>query len=116
MRENLVDQVWGSAKPAKPNEPARVLANEYAGKSYQDKLHELRKEIDKKKSAGIVVSMLDEVAWLFNLRGNDIPYNPVFFSYATVTPNSATLYIDESKLNDQAKAHLAGVTLSLIHI
>lgn len=111
VRENLVDQVWGSAKPAKPNEPARVLSNDYAGKSYQDKLHDLRKEIEKKKSAGIVVSMLDEVAWLFNLRGNDIPYNPVFFSYATVTSNSATLYVDESKLNDQAKAHLAGVTI-----
>lgn len=55
--------------------------------------------------------MLDEVAWLFNLRGNDIPYNPVFFSYAVITPQEATLYIDESKLTQQSRAQLGGVTI-----
>ncbi|EQK97953.1 X-Prolyl aminopeptidase [Ophiocordyceps sinensis CO18] len=51
--------------------------------------------------------MLDEVAWLFNLRGSDIPYNPVFFSYATITPRAATLYTDVSKLSETCKSHLA---------
>lgn len=68
--------------------------------------------------------MLDEIAWLFNLRGNEfvpgkrrriigdtdgiysIPYNPVFFSYATVTPSTATLYIDSSKVSSDVKSHL----------
>lgn len=111
LAENLVDRVWGKEKPAPPNEPVRVLGLEYAGKKFQEKIEELRKELDKKKAAAFVVSMLDEVAWLFNLRGNDIPYNPVFFSYAVVTPTSTTLYIDESKLPDNAKAHLAGIEL-----
>jgi len=111
IAENLVDQVWGKDKPARPNEPVRVLSLEYAGKRYQDKIEELRKELDKKKAAGFVVSMLDEVAWLFNLRGNDIPYNPVFFSYAVVTPTTVTLYVDESKLENNAKAHLMGVSI-----
>ncbi|KAK3062028.1 hypothetical protein LTR53_019552, partial [Teratosphaeriaceae sp. CCFEE 6253] len=84
---------------------------EYAGKRYQDKVEELRKELDKKKAAGFVVSMLDEIAWLFNLRGSDIPYNPVFFSYAVVTPTTVTLYIDETKLSKSAKSHLEGVTI-----
>lgn len=109
VAENLIDKVWAKEKPARPNEPVRVLGLEYAGKKYQEKIEELRKELDKKKAAGFVVSMLDEVAWLFNLRGNDIPYNPVFFSYAVVTPTTTTLYIDESKLPDDAKAHLSGV-------
>ncbi|KAI5365506.1 putative creatinase, peptidase M24, peptidase M24B, X-Pro dipeptidase/aminopeptidase P [Septoria linicola] len=109
IAENLVDKVWGKDKPARPNEPVRVLEMEYAGKKFQEKIEELRKELDKKKAAGFVVSMLDEIAWLFNLRGNDIPYNPVFFSYAVVTPTSTTLYIDESKLPDNAKSHLSGV-------
>lgn len=111
VAENLVDKVWGKDKPARPNEPVRVLGMEYVGKRFQDKIEDLRKELDKKKATGFVVSMLDEVAWLFNLRGNDIPYNPVFFSYAVVTPTTATLYIDESKLPDNAKAHLTGVTV-----
>jgi Xaa-Pro aminopeptidase len=50
--------------------------------------------------------MLDEIAWLFNLRGNDIPYNPVFFSYAIVTPDEATLYVDSSKLSSECQAFL----------
>jgi Xaa-Pro aminopeptidase len=71
----------------------------------------LRKELDKKKSAAMVISMLDEIAWLFNLRGSDIPYNPVFFSYAVVTPDDVTLYVDESKLGDEIKEHLNEVKI-----
>lgn len=106
LNENLVDAVWGSQRPARPNEPVKELSRGFAGKSIKNKLEDLRKELDKKQSAGFVVSMLDEVAWLFNLRGNDIPYNPVFFSYATVTPKKATLYINSSKLSSEVKTHL----------
>jgi len=109
--ENLVDKVWGAERPARPNEPVKVHGREFAGKAFEDKIEELRKELDKKKAAGFVVSMLDEIAWLFNLRGNDIPYNPVFFSYAVITPSTVTLYIDESKLPKDAKSHLSGVTI-----
>lgn len=111
VKENLVDSVWGQDKPARPNEKANVLSMEYAGKKFTEKIEDLKKELDKKKSAGFVVSMLDEVAWLFNLRGNDIPYNPVFFSYAVVTPTTSTLYIDETKLSSEAREYLSGVTL-----
>ena len=50
--------------------------------------------------------MLDEVAWLFNLRGTDIPYNPVFFAYGIVTLDDATLFVDSTKLNDDVYKHL----------
>lgn len=83
-----------------------VQPEKYSGNKFQSKLEEVRKELDKKKAAGIVISMLDEVAWLFNLRGSDIPYNPVFFSYAAVTPTTATIYVDSNKLTDEVKDHL----------
>ncbi|KAF1813193.1 aminopeptidase-like protein [Eremomyces bilateralis CBS 781.70] len=108
VRENLVDLVWGTDKPDRTNEPAKVLGVEFSGKPFQEKLEDLRKELEKKQSAGFVVSMLDEIAWLFNMRGNDIPYNPVFFSYAVVTPSSATIYIDDKKLSDDVWKHLDG--------
>jgi Xaa-Pro aminopeptidase len=111
IAENLVDKVWGSDKPPRPNEPVRVLGLEFTGKKYQEKIEDLRKELDKKNAAAFVVSMLDEIAWLFNLRGSDIPYNPVFFSYALITPSKATLYIDESKLPEDAKEHLQGIDI-----
>lgn len=71
MKDNLVDIVWGSDKPSRPSKSVRMLSDEFAGKRYQDKIEELRKELDKRKSAGFVISMLDEIAWLFNLRGNE---------------------------------------------
>lgn len=111
IADNLVDEVWADDKPARPNEPVRVLDIQCAGKKFQDKIEALRKEFDRRKVAGFVVSMLDEVAWLFNLRGNDIPYNPVFFSYAVVTPTTITIYVDESKLPEEAKTHLSGVSI-----
>lgn len=88
VEENLVDVVWGKAKPPRPNEMVKILGTEFAGKKFEDKLEDLRKELDKKKSAGFVVcmvpsmtlhssnangllAMLDEIAWLYNLRGNE---------------------------------------------
>ncbi|KAI0166392.1 aminopeptidase-like protein [Xylariaceae sp. FL1272] len=106
VRENLVDLVWSAEKPARPSEPVIILDEKFAGKDVKTKLEELRKELEKKKSLGFIISMLDEIAWLFNLRGNDIPYNPVFFSYAIVTPDKATLYIDSSKLSSECQSFL----------
>ncbi|KAI4138023.1 MAG: hypothetical protein L6R39_007003 [Caloplaca ligustica] len=106
IKTNLVDTVWGDERPPRPNEKVDMLDIKYAGKKFQEKVEDLRKELDKKKSAGLIISMLDEIAWLFNLRGKDIPYNPVFFSYAAVTPTTVTLYIDDSKLNPDVIPYL----------
>ncbi|KAM5353750.1 hypothetical protein ACJ41O_000400 [Fusarium nematophilum] len=104
--ENLVDIVWEDQRPARPSEPVIVQPDDLAGESVSNKLTKLRQELEKKHSPGFLVSMLDEIAWLFNLRGNDIPYNPVFFSYAIVTPDAANLYIDDSKLDEKSRSHL----------
>ena len=56
---------------------------------------------------------LDEVAWLLNLRGNDIPYNPVFFSYAAITPTTATLYVNSSKFSSECKTYLTDNGISV---
>ncbi|KAK3302551.1 peptidase M24, structural domain-containing protein [Chaetomium strumarium] len=106
VSENLVDLVWGTDRPPRTNNPIVLLPERYSGKDTATKLSELRKELGKKKAAGFVLSMLDEIAWLFNLRGSDIDYNPVFFSYAIVTQDSATLYVDDSKLNEECRKYL----------
>lgn len=113
INDNLVDIVWGEGRPSRPNEPVKLLPHKYSGKDTKDKLVGLRKELAKKNLSCFVVSMLDEIAWLFNLRGNDIPYNPVFFSYAVVTAEEATLYIDSAKLTQDCHSYLAesGVTV-----
>ncbi|EFE34342.1 uncharacterized protein ARB_06742 [Trichophyton benhamiae CBS 112371] len=106
--QNLIDAVWGDERPARPANQITVQPVERAGKSFEEKVEDLRKELAAKKRSAMVISTLDEIAWLFNLRGSDIPYNPVFFSYAIVTPSVAELYVDESKLSPEARKHLEG--------
>jgi Xaa-Pro aminopeptidase len=69
--ENLVDLVWGDKRPARPSEKVIVQPEKYSGKGFDGKIEDLRKELEKRKSLGFVVSMLDEIAWLFNLRGSE---------------------------------------------
>lgn len=69
--ENLVDLVWGKERPSRPSEKVIVQPLQYSGKSFDDKIADIRKELEKKKSLGFVASMLDEIAWLYNLRGSE---------------------------------------------
>jgi Xaa-Pro aminopeptidase len=109
--ENLIDVIWTN-QPARPLNPVLVLESKFTGKSSEEKVAELRQELPKKKAAGFIVTALDEVAWLFNLRGSDIAFNPVFFAYSIVTMNDMLLYIDETKLSPEVKSHLPkGVTI-----
>lgn len=106
VADNLVDLVWGKDRPSRPMEKVIVLDEKYAGKSFKDKIEDVRKELEKQRKQGLILTMLDEIAWLFNLRGNDIPYNPVFFSYALITRTTATLYVEESKLGPDVQKYL----------
>ena len=66
----------------------------------------MRAELAKRDARALVVSMLDEVAWLLNLRGSDIDYNPVFFAYALVEPSRARVFVDTRRLGAGVRAHL----------
>lgn len=76
LKTNLVDLVWADERPSRPKSNVFPLDTKYSGESSPDKLRRLREELTKKKVKAVVVTMLDEVAWLFNLRGADIDYNP----------------------------------------
>lgn len=114
LTENLIDSVWGSDRPSMPINPIFIQEEKYSGKSYQAKIKELRDELNKKTKSngghkvakGYVSSMLDETAWLFNLRGSDVPYNPVFFAFAVVLLDETILYVDEKKLDQKSKGSL----------
>ncbi|KAJ6469378.1 peptidase M24, structural domain-containing protein [Mycena sanguinolenta] len=104
--KNPVDSVWAADRPPRPTSQVFSLDIKYSGESHSDKIKRLREEISKKDGKAMVVTMLDEVAWLFNLRGADIAYNPVFFAYATITPDQATLFINPNQLDDAARRSL----------
>ncbi|CAG8638527.1 5794_t:CDS:10 [Dentiscutata erythropus] len=105
ISQNLVDVVWGNERPARPTNPVIVLEECYSGRSHIEKIANLRGEF-KENFYGFIVSGLDEIAWLFNLRGSEVKYNPVFFSYSLITKDEAILYIDDRKLTKEATDHL----------
>ncbi|KAF3915619.1 hypothetical protein ABW21_db0208316 [Orbilia brochopaga] len=106
MTGNLIDQVWGNGRPKRPSEPVITLGGQFAGKDFVEKLEDLSKTLKKQKSHGVVLSGLDEIMWLLNIRGSDIPFNPVCFCYAVVTPENATLYINPDQVTAELKQHL----------
>ncbi len=105
---NLVDAVWPD-QPGLPDDAIRVHPLEYAGESVADKLTRLRREMSAKKCTAHVITMLDAIAWLYNLRGSDVDYNPVFIAYALVTVDEAFLFVRSRKVNDEVRAHLEGL-------
>ncbi|KAJ3396017.1 hypothetical protein HDU92_004320 [Lobulomyces angularis] len=99
IEENLVDVVWeNDKKPALPDNCVEILDVKYSGRDFKEKMAELRSTFDEENVWGCAVTALDEIAWLFNLRGSDIIYNPVFFAYALITKDTAKLYINKNKL------------------
>ena len=92
---NIIDDIWGTLKPKYQANKVLILPEKYTGKSVLDKykhLDNVLKLINKgSENYRLLISCLDNIAWLLNLRGSDIPYNPVFFSYALFCRKSTQL-------------------------
>ena len=99
------DELW-SDRPALPMGDVEIMPMEIAGESAADKIARLRKELVREGVEGMFMTMLDEVAWITNMRGCDVEYNPVFVSYMLITADSAVLYIAREKLNEELSAYL----------
>ncbi len=106
-----LDEIW-TDRPAIPQSPVTIHPIGYAGKRVKDKLSLLRAGMRKIKVEGVVISQLDEVAWLTNLRGSDVHCNPVFVAYLIVKKNCATLYIDPCKVSAEVVEFLYGEGVS----
>ncbi|CAM9861190.1 unnamed protein product [Discosporangium mesarthrocarpum] len=105
VQGNLVDKIWVD-QPPKPANPVKIHPLEYAGVPISEKLTAIRRHTTEAGASSLVVMALDEVAWLFNIRGGDVPFNPVTTASALVTQEAAILFIDEAKLGAGTKEHL----------
>uniref|UniRef100_A0A9J8A5Q3 Xaa-Pro aminopeptidase 1 n=1 Tax=Cyprinus carpio carpio TaxID=630221 RepID=A0A9J8A5Q3_CYPCA len=97
VKDNLIDAIWED-RPPRPSTKLITLGLKYAGLTWQDKVTALRGKMAERKISWFVVTALDEIAWLFNLRGSDIEYNPVFFAYAIIGISSIKLFVDSKRL------------------
>lgn len=114
LASNLVDPVWGASRPPAPQGKLRIHGLQHAGKSVADKLADIRAALMAAGANALVLTTLDEIAWVFNIRGSDVPCNPVSVAYAMITTDgNATLFIDAGKVPQNVAAELlagAGVT------
>ncbi|MCL2363116.1 MAG: aminopeptidase P family protein [Defluviitaleaceae bacterium] len=96
---DLIGELW-SERPPLPAKPAFAHDIKFAGKTTQEKLVAVREQMQKKNINGYLVAALDDIAWLTNIRGGDIPYTPVSYAYAFITATQAHLFIDPDKVRD----------------
>ncbi|MDR2627787.1 MAG: aminopeptidase P family protein [Dysgonamonadaceae bacterium] len=92
-------------RPPLPESPVFVLPEAFSGETAGNKIHQLREKLKQEACNAILLCALDEIAWLFNIRGNDIPCNPVALAFALVMPEAAIVFIDPRKINDEVSAH-----------
>ena len=111
--EDLVDLVWAD-RPALSCEPVWELDVKYAGLTRREKLAMVRGKMKEMGASVFVIPSLDEVAWLLNLRGNDVLFTPVFLSYLLLEQDKATLCVQREAVSAEIEAHLKsdGVTLA----
>ncbi|MBS5788425.1 MAG: aminopeptidase P family protein [Clostridioides difficile] len=97
---DLIDMIWED-RPALSDSKAFLLDVKYTGESFSSKLARLREKMKQLSTTCHVITSLDDIAWLFNIRGGDVEFNPVVLSYAVVTLEKVYLFVDENKLNDE---------------
>ena len=111
--QNLVDLIWENRPPA-PNGTIFELGIEFSGQSTSDKLSNIRTSMKSKNVNCYIVTALDEIAWILNLRGSDIEYNTVFFSYLIITMEEVRFYVDKSKFkSSDIEKHLESSGISV---
>lgn len=102
---DLVDAIWED-RPAISKEPAYLLDIKWVGKPRKEKLSEIREVMEEKKADSFILTSLDDIAWLLNIRGNDVTYNPVVLSYVIVRKEECLLFIQPGALSEVVQKEL----------
>jgi len=109
---DLIDQVWED-RPALSTSPIEDFPVKYAGESREQKLMRVQQKLREEKADGLWLSGLDDIAWTLNLRGSDVPLNPLFYSYLLITSDQHYLYIDEHKVPKEVADDIAAAKVHI---
>lgn len=101
---DLISEIWTDDRPDIPKNQLFLWDKKYSGKSRTEKIEEIRKSLKEVSASYHLVCTLDDIAWIFNIRGNDVPFNPVVVAYALITPEKTILYIYNEKVPNDAVA------------
>lgn len=112
FHEDLPDAVW-SDRPTLTSHPLFILEEKYTGQSAADKLTAIRNDMKEHGADIHLVASLDDIAWILNLRGGDVDYNPVFYSFLIITEESAILFAFEEALSPEILSYLKGIGVQI---
>lgn len=104
-RVDLVGEIWRD-RPELSAQASWLLNQDYTGKSRSDKLKELRSQIVAQGARAHLLASLDDIAWLYNIRGNDVAYTPVVLAYTLIDPDNARLYVNPKVIGDEVREAL----------
>lgn len=109
---DLLDEVW-TDRPALVHQPADVLKDEFNGEATASKLARVREQMENEEAQYHIISTLDDIAWILNVRGNDIPHVPVVLSFLVIGKEDAMWFVEENALSDAVKEMAAecGITI-----
>lgn len=102
--EDLVSKIW-KERPQLPKQPVYILEEKYAGESTQKKLKKVREKMARRRAGVHILTSLYDIAWLFNIRGGDIPHVPVVLSFVVVTMEQSIWFIHEEVLDEKLKRY-----------
>ena len=103
---DLIRPLWVEGRPAIPADKLHPYSADFAGETVESKLARMREQLAAKKGDALIISALDEIAWLLNIRGNDVEYNPVVISYVVLEADKCTLFVDAAKIDSPAQNYL----------
>lgn len=103
---DLISPLWTECRPAIPTSLLYEYEEKYTGESVESKLGRVRQALREKHCEALVVSALDEIGWLLNIRGKDVDYTPCLISYVVVEMDTCTIFVAPNKLDDAARAYL----------
>jgi len=103
---DLIKPIWTEGRPAIPQDKLYPYSADFAGETVESKLARMREQLAKKKANAMIISALDEIAWLLNIRGNDVEFNPVVISYVVLEVDKCTLFVDSAKIDSPAQNYL----------
>lgn len=106
VEKDLVNEIW-TDRPQLPTEKVWILTDEYSGETTASKLGRIREAMKENGAQIHLISSLYDIAWILNLRGNDISHVPVFLSFLMIEEEACTLFIHEETLTDEVRAYLA---------
>ncbi|MGQ1787206.1 aminopeptidase P family protein [Saccharicrinis sp. GN24d3] len=110
--QTLLDDIWEGRPPISEN-TIFVHETKYAGLSRREKIENIRKKMRQQDGSHYLITALDEIAWTLNLRGNDVPFNPVFHAYLIISLDAVYLFIDTHKITAPIGKELAEDDISV---